>query len=127
MKPGSMGRPLPGYRVQLLDAEDSEAEEGEISLPLDARPLALMLGYQAEDGGIAPVSGAAYRTGRRGAARCRGLPDLCRPRRRRVQSLRLPDQPVRAGKRADRACRRRRRPPSCPRPIRCGSPCRKPS
>jgi acetyl-CoA synthetase len=63
LKPGSMGRPLPGYRVQLLDAEDSEAEEGEISLPLDSRPLALMLGYQAEDGGIAPVSGAAYRTG----------------------------------------------------------------
>ena len=63
LKPGSMGRPLPGYRVQLLDAEDNEAEEGEISLPLSMRPVALMLGYQDEDGGIAPVAGPAYRTG----------------------------------------------------------------
>ena len=63
LKPGSMGRPLPGYRVQLLDAEDNESQEGEISLPLADRPVALMLGYQAEDGGIAPVTGPAYRTG----------------------------------------------------------------
>jgi acetyl-CoA synthetase len=63
LKPGSMGRPLPGYRVQLLDAEDNESQEGEISLPLVDRPVALMLGYQAEDGSIAPVAGPAYRTG----------------------------------------------------------------
>jgi len=63
LKLGSMGRPLPGYQVQLLDAGGQEATEGEISLPLTARPLALMLGYQAGDGGIVAVTGAAYHTG----------------------------------------------------------------
>jgi acetyl-CoA synthetase len=38
VRPGSMGRPLPGYRVVLLDAEGREGDEGEIALPLDARP-----------------------------------------------------------------------------------------
>jgi acetyl-CoA synthetase len=45
VKEGSMGRPMPGYKVALLDAGDAPAEEGEISLALDARPLGLMLGY----------------------------------------------------------------------------------
>ena len=63
VKPGSMGRPLPGYRVELLDPEDRPAAEGEISLPLGDRPLALMLGYQHEDGGIIPLAGQAYRSG----------------------------------------------------------------
>jgi acetyl-CoA synthetase len=63
LKPGSMGRPLPGYRVRLLDIDGEEAEEGEISLALDPAPAALMLGYQDEAGGILRVSGAAYRTG----------------------------------------------------------------
>ena len=63
LKAGSMGRPLPGYRVRLLDPDDQEAEEGEISLALDPAPAALMLGYQNEEGGIQRVSGAAYRTG----------------------------------------------------------------
>ena len=38
VKPGSMGRPLPGYRVALLDrSTGSEADEGEICLDLVAR------------------------------------------------------------------------------------------
>ncbi|HEY7391574.1 MAG TPA: AMP-binding protein [Bryobacteraceae bacterium] len=45
LKPGSMGRPLPGYQVELLDDNGSPAQEGEICLPLSARPLGLMLGY----------------------------------------------------------------------------------
>jgi acetyl-CoA synthetase len=40
-----MGRPLPGYRVALLDPDGNEAEEGEIALRLDPPPLALMAGY----------------------------------------------------------------------------------
>jgi len=63
LKLGSMGRPLPGYQVLLLDAEGEEAPEGEISLPLDPRPPALMLGYQTDNGGVATVEGPAYRTG----------------------------------------------------------------
>ena len=46
IKPGSMGRPMPGYEVVLLDADGKAADEGEISLRLDARPAGLMAGYQ---------------------------------------------------------------------------------
>jgi len=46
VKAGSMGRPMPGYKVALLDNDDQPAEEGEISLALDPRPLGLMKGYQ---------------------------------------------------------------------------------
>ena len=63
IKPGSMGRPLPGYRIRLLDAEGQEAEEGEICIALDPKPVALMAGYQNEDGTLAPLQGEVYRTG----------------------------------------------------------------
>ncbi len=52
--PGSMGRPLPGYRVLLVDADGHPASEGEIALPLGPqaeagapceRPLGLMTRY----------------------------------------------------------------------------------
>ena len=49
LKPGSMGRPLPGYQVVLLDIDGRPAQEGEISLTLAPRPLGLMLGYQDDD------------------------------------------------------------------------------
>lgn len=45
VKPGSMGRPMPGYRVALLDAEDREADDGEIVLELDPPPIGMMTGY----------------------------------------------------------------------------------
>ncbi len=63
VKPGAMGRPLPGYRVALLDPEGKEVEEGEISLFLDPRPTGLMQGYQNDDGSIAPLADTVYRTG----------------------------------------------------------------
>jgi len=44
---GSMGRPLPGYEVALVDPNTGEqAGEGEICLPLAHRPLGLMTGYK---------------------------------------------------------------------------------
>jgi acetyl-CoA synthetase len=46
IKPGSMGRPLPGYRIALLDEEGRAGEEGEISIVLDPRPTGLMAGYE---------------------------------------------------------------------------------
>ena len=49
LKPGSMGRPLPGYQVVLLDADGNPAQEGEISLGLAPRPLGLMPGYLDDD------------------------------------------------------------------------------
>jgi acetyl-CoA synthetase len=64
VKPGSMGRPLPGYTVALLDSEGKPGDEGEICLDLSARPLGLMQGY-VDDG--VPSLGAGddlyYHTG----------------------------------------------------------------
>jgi len=45
LKPGSMGRPLPGYPVVLLDPDGAPTNDGEICIALDARPLGLMQGY----------------------------------------------------------------------------------
>ncbi|WP_371766434.1 AMP-binding protein [Massilia sp.] len=64
VKPGSMGRPLPGYRVALLDIDDQPAEEGEISLRLDPAPLGLMLCYENDEAKTADVMRAGhYHTG----------------------------------------------------------------
>ena len=63
IKPGSMGRPTPGYQIRLLDPDDKDASEGEVCISLDPRPAALMRGYQQDDGTIAPLTGAVYRTG----------------------------------------------------------------
>lgn len=46
VKPGSMGRPMPGYRVALLDPDGKPADEGEVCLDLAAGPLGLMRGYE---------------------------------------------------------------------------------
>lgn len=45
VKPGSMGRPLPGYRIALLDPSGVEGEEGEICIDMAERPLGLMGEY----------------------------------------------------------------------------------
>ena len=63
VKPGSMGRPLPGYRIHLADPDGHDQTEAEICLALDPKPLGLMQGYQADDGRTAPLAGALYRTG----------------------------------------------------------------
>jgi acetyl-CoA synthetase len=63
VKPGSMGRPLPGYRAQVFDADGTPRTEGEICLALDPRPMGLMQGYQDDAGAILPLEGEVYRTG----------------------------------------------------------------
>jgi acetyl-CoA synthetase len=60
LKPGSMGRPLPGYEVVLLDASDLPAEEGEICLKLDPCPLGLMTGYEDSPSKTADVMRDGY-------------------------------------------------------------------
>lgn len=62
--PGSMGRPSPGFRIELLDLDGHPAEEGEIALAPEPRPLGLMIGY-ADDVSRARHIGADgyYRTG----------------------------------------------------------------
>lgn len=64
IKVGSMGRPLPGYRVQISDADGNPAKEGEVTLVLGAdRPAGLMQGYQGDDGKLSGAEGALYRSG----------------------------------------------------------------
>jgi acetyl-CoA synthetase len=64
VKVGSMGRPLPGYRVQITDVDGHATKEGEVTLVLGAdRPAGLMQGYQGEDGKLSGADGALYRSG----------------------------------------------------------------
>jgi acetyl-CoA synthetase len=64
IKPGSMGRPLPGYQVALLDIDDQPAAEGEIAVKLDAEPIGLMLCYEGDEAKTAEVMrGGYYHTG----------------------------------------------------------------
>ena len=63
VKSGAMGRPLPGYRVRLLDLDDNDAEEGAVCLALDPPPAGLMRGYLNDDGSISPAADGVYRTG----------------------------------------------------------------
>ena len=49
VKPGSMGRPIPGYAIELIDlATGEKADEGEICIELARRPLGLMVGYAGD-------------------------------------------------------------------------------
>ena len=59
LKPGSMGRPLPGYRIQVLNVDGLRAVEGELCLQLDPSPMGLTPGCQTVDTAVGPV----YRTG----------------------------------------------------------------
>ncbi len=70
LKTGSMGRPSPGYRVELLDPVTGApgAAEGEISLDLSERPVGLMTGYHGDpDRTAEAMAGGYYRTGDIGA------------------------------------------------------------
>jgi acetyl-CoA synthetase len=64
VKVGSMGRPLPGYRVQITDNDGYVTKEGEVTLVLGAdRPAGLMQGYQGDDGKLSGADGDLYRSG----------------------------------------------------------------
>lgn len=64
VKVGSMGRPLPGYRVQVTDSDGHAAKEGEVTLLLGTeRPAGLMQGYQGDDGKLIGTDGEIYRSG----------------------------------------------------------------
>jgi len=64
VKIGSMGRPMPGYRVRITDVDGNLTKEGEITLLLgDDRPAGLMQGYQGDDGKLSGADGALYRSG----------------------------------------------------------------
>ena len=65
LKPGSMGRPLPGYTITLIDpATGEEGDEGEVCIDLSERPAALMVGYSGDaELNEAAMAGGYYHTG----------------------------------------------------------------
>jgi acetyl-CoA synthetase len=65
VKPGSMGRPMPGVPVVLVDPVTGEpADEGEICLALQDNPLNLMTGYLGDpQRNAAAMAGGYYHTG----------------------------------------------------------------
>ncbi|MGH3314393.1 MAG: AMP-binding protein [Streptomyces sp.] len=66
LKPGSMGRPMPGYEVTLLDPVTGApgVDEGEICLDLSGDPVGLMTGYRGDEERTAEaMAGGYYRTG----------------------------------------------------------------
>ncbi|KRF19766.1 AMP-dependent synthetase [Nocardioides sp. Soil797] len=68
LKPGSMGRPLPGVPTALVDPGTGEVVEGvgegEICLDLSANPVPLMTGYQGDEARNAEaMDGGFYHTG----------------------------------------------------------------
>jgi acetyl-CoA synthetase len=65
VKPGSMGRPLPGYVISLVDPVSGEVgSDGEICIELAKRPAGLMVGYRDDPERTAEATqGGFYRTG----------------------------------------------------------------
>ncbi len=60
VRPGSMGRPLPGYDIALLDEDGRAAKEGEIAIHLRPRPASMMAGYEGDPARNAAVLGGDY-------------------------------------------------------------------
>ncbi|WP_410606092.1 AMP-binding protein [Amycolatopsis sp. lyj-109] len=65
VRPGSMGKPLPGYRIVLLDPVTGEpGDEGEICVDLADRPVGVMPGYLGDpEKNARTFSGGVYHTG----------------------------------------------------------------
>jgi acetyl-CoA synthetase len=65
VKPGSMGRALPGFSIALVDPATGEpGDEGEICIDLAHRPVGLMVGYADDEERTAEaMRGGYYHTG----------------------------------------------------------------
>ncbi len=60
VKPGSMGRQLPGYEIALVDPVSGEhGDDGEVCVEMRPRPLGVMVGYAGDD----ELTGEAMRGG----------------------------------------------------------------
>src|SRR5262249_58820725 len=58
--PGSMGQPLPGYRITLLDSAGVERDDGEIAVALSPRPTGLMATYVGDPEKVSAVTAGGY-------------------------------------------------------------------
>jgi acetyl-CoA synthetase len=64
VKSGSMGRPLPGFQLTIVDLQDKECQEGEVAVKLSPRPAGLMTGYMDDpDRTQAVMQNGLYHTG----------------------------------------------------------------
>ena len=114
VRPGSMGKPVPGWDVDVLDddgqraADDVVGERSPCSVT-DPRPVGLFPGYvRRRRGQRQRVPRRLVLHRRQGLARRRRLPLVRGPRRRRDHLVRLPDRPVRGRVGAGRASGRDR-------------------
>jgi acetyl-CoA synthetase len=63
VRAGSMGQPMPGYGMVLLDIDDRECDEGELAVKLQPAPTGLMAGYAGDaEKTQAALGGTYYRT-----------------------------------------------------------------
>jgi acetyl-CoA synthetase len=60
VRAGSMGQPMPGYGMVLLDADDRECEEGELAVKLQPAPTGLMAGYAGDAQKTEEALGGSY-------------------------------------------------------------------
>ena len=129
LKAGSMGRPLPGVPVVIVDPLTGElADEGEICLDLNATPVNLMTGYVDDD----EKNAGRHRRWllphrRRRQPRRRRAHHLHRPHRRRVQVLGLQGLARSSSRACSSSIPRWPRRRWCPHPTRRGSRCPRPT
>ncbi len=66
VRPGSMGRPIPGYTIELVDPITGEVgDDGEVCVALaQGRPVGLMAGYRQASGDDPERNAAAFAGGR---------------------------------------------------------------
>jgi acetyl-CoA synthetase len=60
VSPGSMGRPLVGYHIVLLDPDGKPADEGEVCIDLADRPVGLTTGYAGDETRTAEATRHGY-------------------------------------------------------------------
>src|SRR5208283_2872397 len=64
VKLGSMGRPLPGFQIAVVDMQDKACQEGEVAVKIDPPPTGLMTGYMDDpDRTQAVMQSGLYHTG----------------------------------------------------------------
>ena len=63
VKPPALGKPLPGFRLALRDANGQPTSEGELCVLLDPAPIGLMPGYLNDRGEISTFVDGAHHTG----------------------------------------------------------------
>jgi len=60
VRAGSMGQPMPGYGMVLLDGDDRECDEGELAVRLQPAPTGLMAGYAGDAEKTQAALGGVY-------------------------------------------------------------------